>query len=59
MDIVSVLRGIIGVGVLLGIAFLLSNNRRNVNWKLVIGGLSIQLVLAFFLIKGEAMSQFF
>lgn len=59
MDIVSVLRGIIGVGVLLGIAFLLSNNKRNVNWKLVIGGLSIQLVLAFFLIKGEAMSQFF
>ncbi|MCC6636271.1 MAG: NupC/NupG family nucleoside CNT transporter [Ignavibacteriaceae bacterium] len=59
MDIVSVLRGIIGVGVLLGIAFLLSNNKRNVNWKLVIGGLSIQLVLAFFLIKGEAMSEFF
>ncbi|OQY70384.1 MAG: NupC/NupG family nucleoside CNT transporter, partial [Ignavibacteriales bacterium UTCHB3] len=59
MEIVSILRGILGVGVLLGIAFLLSNNKKNVNWRLVAGGLSIQFVLAIFLIKGQAMSEFF
>lgn len=59
MDIIAVLRGILGIGVLLGIAFLISNNKKNVNWRLVAGGLSIQFVLAIFLIKGDAMSQFF
>ncbi len=59
MDFIAVLRGILGIGVLLGIAFLLSNNKKNINWRLVAGGLSIQFVLAIFLIKGEAMSQFF
>lgn len=59
MDIVSILRGILGIGVLLGIAFLLSNNKKKVDWRLVSGGLSIQFVLAIFLIKGEDMATFF
>jgi len=59
MDIVSILRGILGIGVLLGIAFLLSNNKKKVDWRLVSGGLSIQFVLAIFLIKGDDMATFF
>ncbi|GAB1349382.1 nucleoside transporter [Ignavibacteriales bacterium] len=59
MDIVSILRGFLGIGVLLGIAFLLSNNKKHINWRLVSGGLSIQFVLAIFLIKGDNMAEFF
>ncbi len=59
MDLVSILRGIFGVLLLVGIAFLLSNNKRNVNWKLVLGGLSLQFTLAIFIIKGEALGEFF
>ena len=59
MDIVSILRGLLGIGVLLGIAFLLSNNKKKVDWRLVSGGLSIQFVLAIFLIKGDDMATFF
>lgn len=59
MEIVSVFRGIIGISLILGIALLLSNNRRSVNWRLVISGLLIQLTLAVFIIKGEALGNFF
>lgn len=43
--------GIIGYFVLLGVAFLMSNNRKAINYKLVISGLLIQLALAFFILK--------
>jgi len=42
----GILRGILGVGVLLGICVLLSNQRRLINWRLVIGGIGLQIVLA-------------
>jgi len=43
--------GLIGVILILGIAFLLSNNRSRINYRLVISGLLIQLVLALFILK--------
>jgi CNT family concentrative nucleoside transporter len=43
--------GIIGYVVLLGIAFLMSNNKKAINYRLVISGLLIQLALAFFILK--------
>ena len=43
--------GIIGYVALLGVAFLMSNNRKAINYKLVISGLLIQLALAFFILK--------
>ncbi len=55
----SVIRGIIGVGVILGIAFLFSNNKRKVNWRLVGMGLLIQLVFAVFIILHEPLKNFF
>lgn len=42
----SLWRGILGMGVLILIAFLFSSNRRAINWKTVGIGLVIQLVIA-------------
>jgi CNT family concentrative nucleoside transporter len=43
--------GIIGIFVLLGLAFLWSNNRKRINYRIVITGLLLQLVLAIFILK--------
>lgn len=43
--------GLIGVALILGIAFALSNNRKAINYRLVFSGLAIQLALAFFILK--------
>ncbi|MBZ0179639.1 MAG: NupC/NupG family nucleoside CNT transporter [Melioribacteraceae bacterium] len=59
MDLVGLLRGIGGIILLLGIAFLLSNNRAKVNWKLVRNGLILQIIFAILIIKGDALSSFF
>lgn len=59
MDIVALLRGIVGLAVILGIALLLSNNRRRVNWRTVGAGLGLQLVLAVFILKGNEMGAVF
>lgn len=45
-SIVSLFRGILGMGVLIFIGFLLSDNRKNIPWKTVIVGLIIQILLA-------------
>ncbi len=46
VSIESIFRGILGMAVLIGLAYLVSVNRKKVDWKVVIGGLGIQLVLA-------------
>lgn len=43
--------GIIGIFVLLGLAFLWSNNRKKINYRVVVTGLLLQLVLAIFILK--------
>ena len=53
MSIVTILRGILGVCLVIGIAFLFSNNKRKISWRLVGIGLGIQLVLAIFVIHGK------
>lgn len=45
-NLVRLLRGIMGMLVLLAIAYLFSNNRKAVNWKMVGTGLLFQLILA-------------
>jgi CNT family concentrative nucleoside transporter len=59
MDFTSLIRGIIGIILLLGIAFLISNNKKKINWRLVLSGLAIQITLAIFIIKGDHLGQFF
>lgn len=45
-DIVRLLRGVIGMVVLIAIAYLFSNNRKAISWKMVGTGLLFQLILA-------------
>jgi len=59
MDYIALLRGMLGIVVILGIAFLLSNNRRRINWRTVGAGLSLQIILAIFILKGPAMGEVF
>lgn len=51
--------GIIGIILILAIAFLLSNNRKAINYRLVISGLSIQVLLALFILKTSIGSNLF
>ena len=50
--------GLLGVILILGLAFLMSNNKKRINYRLVISGLAIQLAMAIFILKvpiGQAM----
>jgi CNT family concentrative nucleoside transporter len=59
MDVLSIFRGVLGIFVIVLIAFLFSNNKKNVNWRLVVIGLSLQFIIAIFIIKGDALGTFF
>jgi CNT family concentrative nucleoside transporter len=43
--------GLLGIILILALAFLLSNNRKAINYRLVFSGLGLQLVLALFILK--------
>lgn len=45
------IRGLIGIIVLLSIAFLLSRNKKQIDWKLVISGLVLQILVAVCVLK--------
>lgn len=51
--------GILGILALLGFAFLLSNNRKAIDYKLVAWGLSLQLAFALFILKTPIGKPFF
>ena len=51
--------GIIGVLFLLGIAFLMSNNRKKINYKTLVWGLGLQLFFALFILKTPFGVPFF
>ena len=53
--------GLIGIIAIFTTAFLFSNNRRAVNWRLVICGLSLQMILAMFILRtpwGQGLFHF-
>jgi CNT family concentrative nucleoside transporter len=43
--------GVIGILIILGLAFLWSNNRKKINYRVVITGLALQVFLAIFILK--------
>jgi concentrative nucleoside transporter, CNT family len=51
--------GLLGIFVILGLAFALSNNRKAINKRLVFSGLGLQLVLAIFILKVPLGQQIF
>ncbi len=57
--ITNILRGLFGMLVLIGIAWIFSSNRRAVSWKLVGVGLGIQVLLAFGILQVPAIQYFF
>ena len=55
----DIIRGIFGIGLIIGIAYLISNNKKKINWRLVLSGISLQLVFAIFILKGDSLRHFF
>ena len=52
-------QGLIGVVLILGIAFLFSNNRKRINYRLVISGILLQIVIALLIFKVPPVTRFF
>ena len=52
-------QGLIGILFILGLAFVFSNNRRRINFRLVISGLFLQLILALLILKFNPIIRFF
>ncbi|HEY9684112.1 MAG TPA: nucleoside transporter C-terminal domain-containing protein [Oculatellaceae cyanobacterium] len=51
--------GLLGFAAIFGIAYAMSNNRKRINWRLVISGLLIQLGMAIFVLKIEFGRELF
>ncbi|MEI7801227.1 MAG: nucleoside transporter C-terminal domain-containing protein [Bacteroidota bacterium] len=52
-------QGLIGIILILGIAFLASNNKRRINYRLVISGILLQITIAFLVLKVTPVTNFF
>jgi CNT family concentrative nucleoside transporter len=59
MEQLDQLRGILGIVVILGLCWLLSTNRKRVNWALIAWGLVLQVVFAFLVLKTSPGRAFF
>lgn len=59
MSLYSVFRGLIGMFVLILLAWLVSQNRKAVNWKVVFIGLAFQIILALGVLYVPAVQWFF
>lgn len=55
ITITSILRGVLGMGVLIGIAFALSKNRSAIKWRTIGMAMLIQLSLGIAILKGDAV----
>ncbi len=53
-SLTSLLRGILGIFTILCLAYLLSANRKKIAWRTILGGLSIQVVIAVLVLKVSA-----
>src|ERR1700690_1467732 len=53
------LRGLAGLLFILGVAYLLSNNRRAIDWRLVVMGVIIQLVFGLIISRIEVAKDVF
>lgn len=55
----SFYRGLIGMIFILGFCFLLSKNRKKIDWRLVIVGITLQIVFAISVLKFESVAYVF
>ena len=59
ISITSVIRGIIGMSSIIFIAYLFSNNKKRIDWKTIIIGLSSQLIIAVAVLKIDFVRMVF
>jgi CNT family concentrative nucleoside transporter len=59
MDIVAVLRGLLGLVVVTSLAYLFSGSRKTINWRLVLVGILSQFVFAFLVLKTDIGREVF
>ncbi|MDD2793244.1 MAG: nucleoside transporter C-terminal domain-containing protein [Sediminibacterium sp.] len=52
-------QGLLGVILILGIAFLFSNNKKRINYRLVISGILLQIFIAVMVLKVPPVTRFF
>ena len=55
----SVLRGLIGLSSIILIAYLLSNNKRNIDWKTILIGILSQFIIAIAVLKVDFVRKIF
>lgn len=51
--------GVLGIILILAIAFLFSNNKKRINYRLVISGITLQVVIAVLILKVPPVTKFF
>ena len=56
---INVLRGFLGMAILLGICYLISRNRKAIDWKMVGIGMALQIVLAFGMTQVDGIRNLF
>jgi CNT family concentrative nucleoside transporter len=54
--LLAIIRGLIGLAALVGIAWALSQNRKAIDWSLVLKGIALQLVLAFLVLEVDVVA---
>lgn len=59
MDMVSLLRGLLGMATLVSILYLFSPNKKLIPWKLVAAGISMQFIFAVGILKVPFLAQIF
>tara|TARA_B100000745_G_scaffold299148_1_gene249302 strand:- start:285 stop:1604 length:1320 start_codon:yes stop_codon:yes gene_type:complete len=59
ISLISITRGFLGISTILAIAYLLSNNKKNIDWKTIGIGVLSQLIIAIGVIKVDAVKIFF
>ena len=52
-------QGILGIALILGLAFIFSNNKKRINYRLVFSGIFLQVLIAFLIFKVPFVSRFF
>lgn len=52
-------QGVLGIAVLIGIAYLISNNKKRIDWALVVKGLLLQIVFGLLILKVPAVENLF
>lgn len=57
--LINIGRGLLGMVFLIGVCYLLSRNRRAINWRLVLSGLGLQLAFAILVLKVPGVSWAF